>query len=283
MSTKNARAGCGLLAAALLAAGGARASDATQTHAESMEGMDMPSMQGGRPPADARSADYSEGEMMSMMPGMAESMNDDATIAKLLIDELEALDFDDGVQLDAQAWAGRDAGRLWLKADGEHRDGSLHDLRLEALWARPWKAFWDTQLGLRHDSGEGPERTWIALGVEGLAPYWFDIEATLYVGEAGRTAARFELGYDLKLTQRLILTPDFEINAYGKEDTGRRIGSGVSNVELGLRLRYELHRQLAPYIGIDWNRLTGETADLVRADGEATHDHAIVAGIRMWF
>jgi copper resistance protein B len=264
-----------LLAAALLAAG--------MTHAENMESMDMSSMQGGSPAADARSADYSEGATMSMMPGMAESMNDDATMATLLVDELEVVDVDDGLRLDAQGWAGRDAGRLWLKADGEHRDGSLQDLRLEALWARPWKAFWDTQLGLRHDSGEGPGRTWVALGVEGLAPYWFEIEATLYVGEAGRTAARFEVGYDLKLTQRLILTPDFEIDAYGKEDTGRRIGSGVSHVELGLRLRYEIRRQLAPYIGIDWNRLTGETADLVRADGEATHDHAIVAGVRMWF
>jgi copper resistance protein B len=246
-------------------------------------GMDMSSMQGGRAPAGARSPDYSEGAMMSPMPGMMESMNDDATLAMLLLDELETVDVDDGVQFDAQAWIGRDAGKLWIKADGEHADGNLDDLRMEALWDRPWMAFWDTQLGVRQDFGEGPDRTWIALGVQGLAPYWFDIEAAVYAGEGGRTAARFEVEYDLKITQRLIVKPDLEINVYGKDDPGRGIGSGVSNVEFGVRLRYEIRRQVAPYVGVDWNRRVGDTADLARATDDAVRESVVVAGIRLWF
>lgn len=249
-----------------------------------MGGMDMSSMQGGRAPPDARDPDYSGGHAMSPMPGMAESMND-APFGKLLIDQLEYVDGSDasGAALDAQAYFGKDENKLWLKADGERTDGRLQELRTEALWDHAVTAFWDTQLGVRHDFGEGPGRTWAAAGVQGLAPYWFDVEATFYVGQSGRTAARFEAEYDLLLTQRLILTPDIELNAYGKDDPERQIGAGLSNVELGLRLRYEIHRQFAPYIGIDWNRRVGHTADLVRAAGEPALDRAIVAGVRIWF
>jgi copper resistance protein B len=252
---------------------------------QDMHDVDMSSMQGGRAPPDARDPDYSEGQSMSTMPGMSDSMNDSARFGKVLIDQLEYVHSANanGVALDAQAYYGGDLDKILFKVDGERTDGRLRDTRTEALWDHAVTAFWDTQLGVRHDFGDGPARTWAAFGVQGLSPYWFDIEATVYVGQSGRTAARVEAEYDVMLTQRLIFTPDLEINAYGKSDPGRRIGSGLSNVELGLRLRYEITRQFAPYIGVDWNRRIGNTADLARAAGEPAFDHQIVAGIRIWF
>lgn len=247
--------------------------------------MDMSSMQGGRAPADARDPDYSDGLSMSAMPGMTESMDDAAKFGKLLIDQLELVHGVDanGAAFDVQAWYGGDQNKLWLKADGERSDGRVHELRTEALWNHAASAFWNTQFGVRHDFGAGPDRSWAAFGVQGMAPYWITIEASAYVGPNGRSAARFEAEYDLLLTQRLVLTPDLELNAYDRSDTGRRIGAGLSNIELGLRLRYEITRQFAPYIGIDLNRRVGDTADLVRADGDAVFDRAIVAGVHVWF
>ena len=250
-----------------------------------MGNMDMSGMQGGSAPSDARDPDYSDGEGMSTMPGMSASMNDDARFGKLLLDQLEYVHAAgaNGIALDAQAYYGGDVDKIWLKVDGERSDGHLRDTRSEALWAHAASAFWDTQLGVRHDFGAGPARTWAAFGVQGLAPYWLDVEATAYVGQSGRTALRLEAEYDLLLTQKLILTPDLEINAYGKRDPARRLGAGVSNVEFGLRLRYEVTRQFAPYLGVDWNRRVGGSADLARAAGEPAFEHAIVAGIHVWF
>jgi copper resistance protein B len=250
-----------------------------------MGNTDISSMQGGRAPADARDPDYAEGQSMSMMPGMGDSMNDEARFGKVLFDQLEYVHSPDanGIAIDAQAYYGGDVNKLWLKVDGERTGSRLRDTRTEALWAHATSAFWDTQLGLRHDVGDGPARSWAAFGVQGVAPYWVDVEATVYVGQSGRTAARVEAEYDLMLTQKLIFTPDLELNAYGKSDPARHIGSGLSNIELGLRLRYEITRQFAPYIGIDWNRRIGNTADFVRAAGEPTFDHQIVAGVRVWF
>lgn len=247
--------------------------------------MDTSSMQGGKPPPQARDPDYSEGRPMSTLPGMSDSMNDDARLGKVLIDQLDYVHGADanGVAIDAQAYYGGDANKLWFKLDGERTGGQLRDTRSELLWDHAASAFWDSQVGVRHDFGDGPSRTWAAFGIQGLSPYWFDIEATAYVGQSGRTAARVEAEYDVMLTQRLIFTPDLEINAYGKTDAARRIGAGLSNIELGLRLRYEISRQFAPYIGLDWNRRVGKTADLVREAGEPAFDHAIVAGVRVWF
>ena len=248
---------------------------------DAMQG--MPPMQGGSAPPDARSADYSEGVGYGDMTGM--DMHDDAAQTMLLIDQLEVAHGRDGngVALDAQAWYGNDLDKLWLKADGEYSGGRLQELRTEALWGHAIAAYWDTQLGVRHDFGTGPGRNWAAFGVQGLAPYWFDIQATAYVGPSGRTAARFEAEYELLLTQRLIFQPDLEVNLYGRDDPRRRIGSGLSDVSLGLRLRYEFHRQFAPYVGINLVRKFGRTAEFARAEGEHALDRQIVAGVRIWF
>lgn len=247
----------------------------------SMGGMEMGPMQGGKAPPDARDPDaYAEGLTHGPMRGM--DMADDNRYGFLLLDKLEYAQ-KSTLRFDAQAWYGGDRNKLWLKADGDRKAGRLGATRTEALWNRPFATYWSTQLGIRHDFGEGPGRNWAALGVQGLAPYWFGIEATAYVGPSGRTAARVELDYDLLLTQRLILRPNIEVNVYGNDDHVRGIGSGISEVEAGLRLRYEIKRQVAPYIGVSWRRKLGNTADFARAAGEDVRETQFVAGVRIWF
>lgn len=247
---------------------------------DAMQGMQM---QGGKTPPDARSADYSDGIGYGPMPGM--DMMDDAALGMLLIDRLEYFNgrHGHGVTVDAQGWYGTDANKLWFKAEGEHRAGRVQDLRTEALWSHPVSIYWNTQLGVRHDFGAGPGRTWAAFGVEGLAPYWFDVEATLYIGQGGRTAFRFESEYEVLITQRLILQPSFEVNFYGRDDPQLGVGSGISDARMGLRLRYEFTRKFAPYVGVEWERKFGKTADFARRTDEPAFDPRLVAGLRFWF
>jgi len=231
-------------------------------------------------PPETPMYDMSQREMTQMM-----EMNDTAALGKLLVDQLEWRDGDgtNGPAWDAQAWYGTDYNKLWFKTEGLRVDGVTEDARAELLWDRIFSRWWSVQAGARYDFGNGPSRGWLALGVEGLAPYFFEIEATAYVGDAGRTAARFRAQYDLLLTQRLILQPELEVNAYGKDDPARQIGAGFSDLQLGLRLRYEIRREFAPYVGIAWFRRLGKTADLVQASGQDPSVLQAVAGIRFWF
>ena len=138
---------------------------------------------------------------------------------------------------------------------------------MQFLYSKAIARYWDFQLGVRHDFEPSPSRSWAAIGFKGLAPYFFDIDAAAFIGESGRTALRFEAEYELLFAQRLILTPDIEINIYGQNDPDVGIGSGLSDIEAGLRLRYEIRRELAPYIGINWSRLFGNTEDFARIAG----------------
>ena len=248
-------------------------------------GMDMGSMkmQGGDPPPDARDPDYSDGLDHVPMRGM--DMADDARHLYVFFDNLEYRHGDDGnaQAVDAQAWYGGDRDKLWLKLDGERSGGSLGATRTEALWNRAIAAYWGAQVGVRHDLGDGPTRDWVAVGVQGLAPYWFDLEATAYLGPSGRSALRLEAEYEILFTQHLVLQPDVEVNLYGKNDPARGIGSGLSDVDVGLRLRYEITRKFAPYVGIVWTRKFGNTADFAHAMGEGTQDTQLVTGFRIWF
>lgn len=248
-----------------------------------MPGMTMGPMQGGSPPPNARSPDYSDGVGYGPMLGM--HMLDDASQGMLLIDQLEVFHGRDanGQVWEAEGWYGNDENKLWIRTEGERSRGKLDDGDLEAFWNHAIATYWSTQLGARQDIGAGPKRTWAAFGVQGLAPYWFELEATGYVGTNGRTAARLRAEYELLFTQRLILQPEAEVNLYGKDDPQRRIGSGVSDVQFGLRLRYEFHRQFAPYIGVNWVRRIGTTADYARQDHQPVLDRQIVAGVRIWF
>ncbi len=246
-------------------------------------GMSMGPMQGGNALANARSPDYSDGVGYGPMQGM--DMADNAPLGRLLIDQLEAFHGRDGSgqRWDAEAWYGNDSNKLWLRSEGDRRRGTLEEGDVEAFWNHTVATYWSTQLGVRQDLGVGPGRSWAAFGVQGLAPYWFELEATGYVGQTGRTAARLRATYELLLTQRLILQPEAEVNLYGRNDPQRRIGSGVSDVQLGLRLRYEIRRQFAPYIGVNWVRRIGTTADYARQDHQPVFDPQLVAGLRIWF
>ncbi len=247
-----------------------------------MSGRTKGPMQGGSPPPNARSPDYSDGVGYGAMKGM--DMADNAPLGMLLIDQLETFHGKDGngQTWEAQGWYGNDTNKLWIRTEGDRSRGKLEEGDVEAFWNRNVATYWSTQLGMRHDLS-GPGRNWVAFGIQGLAPYWFNLEATGYVGPAGRTAARLRAEYELLFTQRLILQPEFEVNAYGKSDPGRRIGSGLSDAQLGLRLRYEIRRQFAPYIGIVWTRRLGATADFARDDQQAIFDRQWVVGVRLWF
>jgi copper resistance protein B len=211
-------------------------------------------------------------------------MHDDASQAMLLLDQLEYANGygGNGPVWDAEAWYGNDSDKLWLRSEGEGSRGRIDEGDLEAFWNHPVSAFWSTQLGLRHDLGLGPQRNWAAFGLEGLAPYWVELEATAYASESGRLAARLRAEYSLRFTQRWILQPEFEANLYSKDDPAQRIGSGISNAQLGLRLRYEITRQFAPYLGVVWTRHFGATADFARMDQEPVFDRQFVIGLRIW-
>lgn len=203
----------------------------------------------------------------------------------LKLDELEAVDTDDDTAASWEggiSWGGH-FDRLWLTSEGERQDGHSEELETQLYWSHAVARWWDTTLGVRHDSGEGPSRTRAAFGIRGLAPYWFETEATAFVGEEGHTALRLEAEYEFLLTNRLILQPQVELNFYGKEEAARLQGSGLADSEVGLRLRYEIRREIAPYIGVEWQRLHGESADLANGSGKRVHDTAVVAGIRLWY
>lgn len=213
-------------------------------------------------------------------------MADHAMLGMLLMDQLELTRGNHGVNtafFDAEGWYGDDFNKLWLKAEGDGTHGRLEDLRTEALWNHAVTTYWGTQLGLRQDFGEGPRRTWAALGIQGLAPFWFDTEAELYAGQEGRTAARVQLEYEALITQRLILQPKLEVNLYGKSDPQRGIGSGLADSELGMRLRYDIKREFGPYIGVVWRERYGHTATLARARGEHVGELQLAVGLHFWF
>ena len=256
---------------------------ASMSDMSTMPGMKMGPMQGGGPPPDARSPDYSESVGYGSMKGM--DMADDALFGRLLLDQLEQFHSDDanGQFWEAEAWYGNDRDKAWLRTEGERRSGTLESADLEAFWSHTVGAFWSTQLGARQDFDTGPKRTWAAFGVEALVPYWLDVEATAYATSSGRTAARLRAEYELLFTQRLILQSEGEMNLYGKSDPERRLGSGLSDVQIALRLRYEIRREFAPYLGVSWIRLTGATADFARQDRRAVVEWQALAGVRMWF
>lgn len=232
------------------------------------------------PPPQHAMGDMSEKEMAEMM-----EMDDTAPYGMILFDQLEWRDTDEGNALawDGRAWLGGDYNKALLKTEGERID-SEYEGSVELLWDRVISRWWSVQAGVAHDFSAGPSRTWAAFGVQGLAPYWFEVEALVYVGEEGRTRASFSSEYEMFLTQRLILQPKLELNLYGKDDAANGIGSGLSDTEVGLRLRYEIRREFAPYVGVLWSRQFGKTADFVREHrGDDDGEVQFVAGLRAWF
>lgn len=223
--------------------------------------------------------DMSKERMIELM-----QMEDDAPFGMVLLDQLEWREINgaDAQVWEFDAWYGDDYHKLWFETEGERVDGE-EEGRVELMWDRIISPWWSLQTGVRQDFGEGPSRTWLDLGIQGLAPYFFEIDAAIYLGEQGRTAARFSGEYDVLLTQRLILQPELELRLYGKDDPENGIGSGLALAEIGVRLRYEIWREFAPYVGVHWERRFGRTGDLAREAGDDVSDFVVVAGIRAWF
>jgi copper resistance protein B len=213
------------------------------------------------------------------------NMEDDPLLLTVILDQIETRDAggDNTLSWDGQGWLGKDLHKIWFKADGERTASSTNEAELQFLYSRAIARYWDFQLAVRHDFQPSPNRSWAAVGFKGPAPYFFDIDAAAFIGESGCSALRLEVEYELLLTQRLILTPDIEINFYGQNDPDIGIGSGLSDIEAGLRLRYEIRRQFAPYIGVNWTRLFGNTADFAKIAGEKSSETQLVIGIRAWY
>jgi copper resistance protein B len=219
--------------------------------------------------------------------------NEPSGYAVLHQNELRAGDGQDGYRWDAEGWYGDDLNRAWLRTEGTvdtgdsgrggtgRADGAtLEEAEVQLLYSRSVSAFFNLQAGVRQSFAPGPSRTWAALGVTGLTPLFLDIDALAFISDGGHAAARIEGYYDLLLTQRLILQPQFELNAYSRSDRRSGVGAGLSDLDTGLRLRYEIRRQFAPYIGVSYQNQFGQTAAFTRRDGAAVEQVRFTAGIR---
>jgi copper resistance protein B len=213
-------------------------------------------------------------------------VEDNSIFYHALFDELEGRTNGTETEFrwDGEAWAGTDMNRLWLKSEGFVERGKATDGDTEALYDRPIPHFkyFDVQAGVRYDLDSNRGRTWGALGVEGLAPYWFQFEPTFYFSN-DRIAGKIFGAYDLLITNRLILQAQIELNAYSKNDPPRGIGSGLSDIDAGLRLRYEFSRKFAPYIGMAYIGAFGDTATFTHLEGGSPNDPRAVFGIRLWY
>ncbi|GKQ47401.1 copper resistance protein B [Pseudomonas syringae] len=212
-------------------------------------------------------------------------VHDSAINSYFVADKLEWQDANDGSALawDLSGWIGGDIDRLLLRSEGERTNGKTEEAEVQALWGHAISSSWDVVAGARQDFKPGAPQTWAAFGLQGQAISDLDVQATAFIGEAGQTAARLEADYDLLLTNDLILQPTGELNFNGKNDPQRGNGSGLSTSELGLRLRYEITPQFAPYVGVTWNRSYGKTADYAREDDEDVAEARLVVGLRLWF
>ena len=210
---------------------------------------------------------------------------DKRAFVHLLVDELESTDAggENDIAWDVDLWVGSDFRKFWMKTQGEQSDREEDRTELQFLYSKAILPFWDLQAGVRRDLDGVFERNWGVIGLTGLAPYFFDVEAELFFAEGGQSSIRLRGEIEYLLTQRLILTPELEIVGYGRDERNRFIGSGLSEIEFDLRLRYEFKRELAPYIGVTWHRLQGSTADIAAISGRDESDTVLTIGLRTWF
>lgn len=210
----------------------------------------------------------------------------DIKSSMILIDQLEAItgEGEDGYAWNAQGWYGGDIDRLWIKTEGESRFGEhLEHVEVQALWSHALDPWWNLQTGIRQDFGAGPDRTYAVVGIQGLAPYWFEMGGALFLSDKGDVTARIEVEYDQRLTRKLILQPAAELNFAAQDVAELGIGSGLSTAELGLRLRYQFVPEFAPYVGVQYEHAFGDTADFRRARDEKAGGWNVLIGIRAWF
>jgi copper resistance protein B len=212
--------------------------------------------------------------------------NGDVRTTAVIIDQLEAT-FADGEEAyawDAQGWTGGDINRFWWKSEGEGAfDGEVEEAEIQALYSRAFRPFFDFQTGLRQTYRPEGDRTDLVVGIQGLAPYWFEVDAAAFLSNKGELTARAEAEYDQRITNRWIVQPRAEVVLSAEDIPELRIGSGLSTLQIGARLRYEFRKEFAPYVGVEWTKSFGNTADFLEADGRSSEDTRLVVGIRAWF
>ena len=264
----------------------APAADAHAGHDGPASDGDIPAGTAPSVPADhAADAFYNSAEMARARAAMLKESGGMA-FSQLMLDRLEYRmgKGADGYHWEGEGWIGDDINRFAFKTEGEGAfGGPLERAEVQALYSRAIDPWFNLEAGVRHDIRPDPRRTYAVVGIEGLAPYWFEVSAQAFLSNRGDAHLRLEGSYDQRISQRLILQPAAEINVAAQDVPELGIGSGVSDVELGLRLRYEFVREFAPYVGVNWERKLGDTARFARADGERASATSLVMGVRFWF
>lgn len=238
------------------------------------------------PPTDHPADAYFDPATMQAARDQLRREHGGTLISKVMLNlaEYQSRDGEDGYRWEGMARFGGDIHRLVLRTEGEGAvDSGVEAAELQALYSRAVTPYFDLQIGIRQDFEPTPQRTYATVGIEGLAPYWFDVQGALFLSDHGDVLGRAEGSYDLRLTQRLILQPRAELNLAAQDVPEIGIGSGVTNLELGLRLRYEIRRNFAPYVGISYDQKFGDTADFARDAGEDPSRTSLVFGLRAWF
>ncbi len=236
-------------------------------------------------PAHAADALFDPAEMAAAREQLRVENGDVRTTA-VIIDQLEASfgDGEEGYALDAQGWTGGDINRFWWKSEVEGDfDGEVEEAEIQALYSRAFRPFFDFQTGLRQTYRPEGNRTDLVVGVQGLAPYWFEVDAAAFLSNKGELTARAEAEYDQRITNRWIVQPRAEVVLSAEDIPELRIGSGLTSLQIGARLRYEFRKEFAPYVGLEWTKSFGNTADFLEADGQSSEDTRLVVGIRTWF
>lgn len=237
------------------------------------------------PPTDHAADSVFDPAAMARARAQLQNEHGGSAISKVMLSlgEFRVGNGEDGYRWEGEAWVGGDLNRFVVKSEGEGGEDGIEAAEVQLLYSRAVSPYFDLQAGLRQDLQSGPRRTYATVGFEGLAPYWFETSGALFLSSKGELLARLEGSYDLRLTQRLIVQPRVEVNVSGQDVAELELGSGVSNIELGLRLRYEIKREFAPYVGVSFERKLGGTADYAKALGQDVEATSLVIGVRAWF
>jgi copper resistance protein B len=236
-------------------------------------------------PENAADAVYGAGAMALARETLRRE-HGDMPAYKILLDRVEARlrNGSDGFLIDTQAWYGGDIDKVWLKTEVEGEfDHGIEDAEVQALWSRAITPWFDLQGGVRYDVRRGPDRAHLALGVQGLAPYWWEIDAALFLSTKGDVTARFEAEHDVRITQDLNLQPRAELDFSFQDISKLGLGSGFTNAAVGARLRYQVSSTFAPYVGLEFDRAFGDTARFARASGQGAGGWNLIVGLRTWF
>lgn len=233
-------------------------------------------------PADHAAERFYSAEDMAEARAQLRSEHGGAIVSSVMVDlaELQFSDDETAFRWEGEGWIGGDINRFVFKAEGEAGEDDVESAEVQALYSRAIGPYFDLQAGVRYDIEPSPNRAYAVIGFEGIAPYWFETTGALFVSDEGEVSARLEGSYDARLTQRLILQPRAEINVSADDIPELEIGAGVTDVELGLRLRYDITRSFAPYVGVTYETKLGDTADYASAAGEDESDTRLVLGVR---